>query len=107
MLLLPATITAREARDTQRMLSQALKSEPDSGVVVDAGNLKQFDSAALAVLLECHRLSNAWGRPFTVRNAPPKLAALAKLYGVDVLLMREAAPSMSPAPSTPSGQAAA
>ena len=101
MLLLPATITAREARDTQRMLSQALKSEPDSGVVVDAGNLKQFDSAALAVLLECHRLSNAWGRPFTVRNAPPKLAALAKLYGVDVLLMREAAPS------TPSGQAAA
>ena len=86
MLLLPATITAREARDVQRMLAQALKSEPDSGVVIDAGNLQQFDSAALAVLLECHRLANAWGRPFTVRNPPPKLAALAGLYGVDGLL---------------------
>jgi phospholipid transport system transporter-binding protein len=87
MLLLPATLTVREARDTQRLLSQALKGEPDSGVVVDAGSLQQFDSAALAVLLECHRLADAWGRPFAVRNAPPKLAALARLYGVDVLLM--------------------
>ena len=86
MLLLPATITSREARDVQRLLGQALKSEPDSGVVVDAGNLNQFDSAALAVLLECHRRARAWGRPFAVRNPPPKLAALAKLYGVDVLL---------------------
>ena len=86
MLLLPATVTVREARDVQRMLAQALKSEPDSGVVIDAGNLAQFDSAALAVLLECHRLANAWGRPFAVRNPPPKLAALATLYGVDGLL---------------------
>jgi len=93
MLLLPATVTVREARDTQRMLSQALKAEPDSGVVIDAGNLQQFDSAALAVLLECHRLANAWGRAFAVRNAPPKLVALAKLYGVDGLLMRETSPS--------------
>ena len=93
MLLLPATITVREARDTQRLLTQALKGEPQSGVVVDAGNLAQFDSAALAVLLECHRQANAWGRAFTVRNAPPKLVALAKLYGVDGLLMRGAAAS--------------
>jgi phospholipid transport system transporter-binding protein len=87
MLLLPATVTAREARDTQRLLAQALKGEPDSGVVVDAGNLKVFDSAALAVLLECHRLADAWGRAFSVRNAPPKLAALARLYGVEALLL--------------------
>ena len=93
MLLLPATITAREARDTQRLLGQALQNEPPSGVVIDAGNLQQFDSSALAVLLECQRLSKAFGKSFAVRNAPPKLAALAKLYGVDVLLLREAAPA--------------
>lgn len=91
MLLLPATITSREARDTQRLLAQALQNEPASGVVVDAGNLQQFDSSALAVLLECQRLAQAFGKSFVVRNAPPKLAALAKLYGVDVLLLREAA----------------
>ena len=94
MLLLPATITAREARDTQRLLAQALKNEPESGVVVDASNLQQFDSSALAVLLECQRLAQAFGKAFSVRNAPPKLAALAKLYGVDVLLLREAAAAL-------------
>jgi phospholipid transport system transporter-binding protein len=88
MLLLPASITAREARDTQRLLAQALQREPDSGVVVDASNLQQFDSSALAVLLECQRQAQAFGKVFSVRNAPPKLAALAKLYGVDVLLLR-------------------
>jgi len=87
MLVLPANVTAREANDTRRLISQALKSEGDATVVVDASNLRQFDSSALAVLLECQRAADAWGKPFAVRNAPPKLAALAKLYGVDVLLM--------------------
>jgi phospholipid transport system transporter-binding protein len=88
MLLLPATLTAREARDTLRMLAQALQREPESGVVIDASGLQNIDSAALAVLLECRRLAQAWGKSFTVRQAPPKLAALAKLYGVDALLLR-------------------
>ncbi len=86
MLLLPATITAKEATAAQRLLTQAMKSEPDGPVVIDASNLSQFDSSALAVLLECHRAARAWGKGFTLRNAPPKLTALAKLYGVDVLL---------------------
>jgi phospholipid transport system transporter-binding protein len=68
------------------MLSQALLGEPDSGVVIDASPLQQFDTSALAVLLECQRLAQAWGKGFSVRQAPPKLAALAKLYGVDQLL---------------------
>ena len=89
--MLPETITAREAGDTQRLLSQALKNEPAGDIVVDASNLGQFDSAALAVLLECQRLAAAWGKGFSVRGVPPKLAALAKLYGVDVLLMRDPA----------------
>lgn len=86
MLLLPATITNREARDTLRMLSQALQAEPGTEVVVNAANLQQFDTAALAVLLECQRLAQAWGKQFAVRQVPVKLMALAKLYGVDALL---------------------
>lgn len=89
MLLLPATLTSREARDTMRMLKQVLQSEPGEGpVIVNAAPLQQFDSAALAVLLEVERLAGAWGRAFSVRAAPPKLTALAKLYGVDVLLLK-------------------
>jgi phospholipid transport system transporter-binding protein len=52
MLLLPATLTSREARVTLRMLQQALQSEgSEAPVIVDAGSLQQLDSAALAVLL--------------------------------------------------------
>ena len=87
MLLLPAAVTAREANDTRRLLTQALKDESGAAVVVDASNLTHFDSSALAVLLECHRAADAWGKPFELRHAPPKLAALARLYGVDTLLI--------------------
>ncbi len=92
MLLLPATITAREARDTLRLLEQALEREPEQTVLVDAGNLQRFDSVALAVLLECQRIAQAWGKRFAVRHVPAKLAALSRLYGVDALLGDEAAP---------------
>ncbi len=99
MLLLPATLTAREARDTLRMLEQALQKESsDAAVVVDAGPLQHFDSAAIAVLLEVDRLAQAWGRSFAVRGVPAKLAALAKLYGLDGLLLGPLA--TSPAPSS-------
>jgi phospholipid transport system transporter-binding protein len=98
MLLLPAIVTAKEANDTRRLLAQAIKGEADAAVVVDAANLRQFDSAALAVLLECQRAADAWGKPFALRNAPPKLAALARLYGVDALLM-PAASAGAAAPS--------
>jgi phospholipid transport system transporter-binding protein len=91
VLLLPASVTAREANDTRRLLTQALKTEGGPAVVVDASNLAHFDSSVLAVLLECHRAADAWGKPFELRNAPPKLVALARLYGVDKLLLMKPA----------------
>lgn len=93
MLLLPAVITMRESRDTLRLLSQALQGEKDGEVIVDASPLQQFDTSALAVLLECRRLALAFGRPFSVRHAPAKLSALASLYGVDELLITPPQPA--------------
>ncbi len=62
MLLLPATLTTNEARDTLRMLAQALQREAAmTPVVVNASGLQQFDTSALAVLLEIQRLAVAWG----------------------------------------------
>lgn len=91
MLLLPASLTAEEACDTMGLLRRALESEGEGDVVVDASPLRILDSAALAVLLEVQRLADAWGRAFSVRGAPDKLLALAKLYGVDVLLFKTSA----------------
>ena len=101
MLLLPATLTAREARNTLRMLKQALEKEGgDAVAVVDASPLQRFDSSALAVLLELDRMAQAWGRGFAVRSAPGKLVALARLYGVDALLLE---PGEGPAEAAGAG----
>jgi len=92
MVALPDTVTMEVARDAQRLLAQALQQEMalpggNTGVTVDASALRQFDSAALAVLLECQRLAQAGGKTFEVRNPPRKLSELARLYGVEALLM--------------------
>lgn len=86
MLLLPETLTLREARDTLRLLETALKREAEPRLVIDASQLKRFDSSALAVLLECRRLASAWGKVFELRKLPPQLGDLARLYGIDTLL---------------------
>lgn len=86
MLALPQTLTMSAAGDTLRMLSQALQREPGDALAVDASALRQFDSAALAVLLECRRLAAAWGKTFAVHGAPQKLRDLAQMYGVQELV---------------------
>ncbi len=92
MLLLPATLTHADVRDTLRLfqqtLDQASKSHGGDAVMltVDGSALQHFDSSALAVLLECQRMAKARGRAFAVKSMPPKLMALAGLYGIDGLL---------------------
>jgi phospholipid transport system transporter-binding protein len=86
MLVLPETVTVVEARDVLQMLAQTVRRDGDGALTVDASSLKEFDTAAVAVLLECARLAKAWGKRFEVRGAPAKLVELASLYGVDQLL---------------------
>jgi phospholipid transport system transporter-binding protein len=93
VLLLPASINVNDARDALHMLAQSLKREPAVEAVIDASALQQFDSSALAVLLECQRLAQASGRGFAVRGAPAKLGQLAKLYAMDELLLPPSAPT--------------
>ena len=68
------------------MLGQGLRNHKGSAVVVDASALQNFDSAALAVLLEFRRECLAVGKQFSVQNLSPKLADLATLYGIGELL---------------------
>jgi phospholipid transport system transporter-binding protein len=93
MLVLPGTLTHREAPDAVRMLGQVVQREADQGgpqaavpVAIDASALTHFDSSALAVLLECRRLAAAAGRRIELRHAPRKLEQLARLYGLDDIL---------------------
>lgn len=92
MLLLPETLTLREARDAMRLLKTTLEAEADPLLTVDGSQLQRFDSSALAVLLECRRLAQAWGKRFELQAVPPKLMELARLYGIDELLTTEPQP---------------
>ena len=86
MLVLPAKLTHDQAPACARMLRQGLGAQTASAVVVDASALHQFDSSALAVLLECRREAQAKNRAFSVKGLPVKLRELATLYGVAGLL---------------------
>lgn len=86
MLVLPEVLTLREANTTLRMLEQSMGRDDAATLTVDASALRTFDSAAVAVLLECRRLAQMGRRGFEVHGAPAKLTDLVRLYGVDALL---------------------
>lgn len=85
MLTFPAVLTHAEAADFFRSRGP-LVSGAANELVVDASALKQFDSSALAVLLECRRQALAAGKTFSVQGAPERLFQLAGVYGVDTLM---------------------
>lgn len=85
MLTLPSVLTHAVVPDFVRTLGPAMQSLR-AELVVDASALQQFDSSALALLLECRRQALAAGQGFSVRNAPALLRQLAGLYGVAELI---------------------
>jgi phospholipid transport system transporter-binding protein len=92
---LPATLTMQQAAAASRELDAAAAG--GSGpFTVDASALAAMDTAAIAVLLQARRASEAAGRPFAVSGTPAKLVQLAQLYGVADLLGLDGSGSGSP-----------
>jgi phospholipid transport system transporter-binding protein len=92
VLRLPAQLNIAQARAAL----DALAGEAVSGqgpLVVDASALADFDSAAIATLIELRRRARAKGRGFSVSGAPTAMVELAALYGVADLLAFEPATS--------------
>ena len=90
MVILPAVLTHAVAAGFACGLTQAVLAQT-AGVVADASALQQFDSSALAVLIECRRQALAAGKAFAVQGAPERLRQLASLYGVEGLIPDSAA----------------
>jgi len=100
MLALPETLTLAQANAAVQVVEDALGQGvvDKSALLIDAAPLRNFDTSAIAVLLEARRLAQAAGRTLAVRGAPAAMVELATLYGVDGLLGFE--PSDSAAHST-------
>ncbi|MEI8266993.1 MAG: STAS domain-containing protein [Betaproteobacteria bacterium] len=91
---LPANLTLPSARQTTQALTQALAPLPAGGTFcVDASDLADLDTSALAVLLQARRDAQARGLAWQLQSAPPKLRQLAALYGVEALLWPSADPA--------------
>ena len=85
MVTLPPVLTLASAPGLVQGLKQAVLAEA-AEAVLDASRLTEFDSSALAVLLECRRQALAVGKAFSVRGLPARLRQLAGLYGVAELI---------------------
>ena len=90
---LPAQATLAEAdallSALDSALNSALNSAPTAGggtLRIDASALQHFDTSLVAVLLHIRRAAQAAGGAIEIVGAPPKLADLAQLYGVESLL---------------------
>ncbi len=84
---LPATLTLAQASAAASGLRIALERVAlGAAWEVDASALSEFDTSALAVLLELQRAARARGAELAVAAPPAKLRQLAALYGVDALL---------------------
>lgn len=88
MFALPETLTLSEATAWQAQLCQAIRAQEDTCVTIDAAALRRFDSAALAVLLDCWRTCEECGKQLAVTGISPRLQALASLYGIAGLLCK-------------------
>jgi len=99
-LQLPRSLTHDTASIVTVAAAKLLQSAAGSGpepMTVDASALEQFDSSALAVLLDCRRQALAAGRTFAVAGLPQRLEQLAALYGVRELISTHPSAPAQPA----------
>ncbi|MDC8771592.1 STAS domain-containing protein [Roseateles albus] len=96
MLKLPASVRVDAAPALWAGLQSSLRAEAaqivngaGAELNVDAGELQQFDSVVLTLLLSAARLCKELGVQLRVLNVPAKLQELARVYGVAELLWPE------------------
>ena len=83
---LPSVLTFEQASSVAAWLRAAAQVETSAALVLDASALQQFNTAALAVILEAGRYAQQHGRVMHIQKAPQALRELAQLYGVAELL---------------------
>ncbi len=80
---LPAHVTMQQASAALRGIEAALAQGGE--LVLDASDMTEIDTSAVALLMQAQRLARVRGVRLSVTGVPPKLQALAALYGVESL----------------------
>jgi phospholipid transport system transporter-binding protein len=90
LLILPPDLRHGNAASSLAQLQAQIRNSPDAEVEIQAGQLTDFDSSALAVLLGCRREALRLSKTLKFKQFPTKLRELAVLYGVSELLVESA-----------------
>lgn len=72
--------------DTVPALLQRTPGFPAVAAVVDVSDVREFDTSALALLLEWRRRARANGHDLQIHKLPERLRDLARVAGVEGLL---------------------
>ena len=67
-------------------LQKYLKMHPSFSFQFDLSDVKQCDSAGLALLIDAKRLCERYKKTFKIEGMPKSIDALAAFYGVEALL---------------------
>ena len=90
LLTLPANLRHSNAAACLAQLQSQIRSSTQRDLEIEAGQLSDFDSSALAVLLGCRREAESLSKTLKFKQFPAKLRELALLYGVSELLVESA-----------------
>jgi phospholipid transport system transporter-binding protein len=90
LLSLPPDLRHGNAAACLAKLQAQIRNNPNSDVEIQVGQLTDFDSSALAVLLGCRREAVSLSKTLKFKQFPAKLRELAQLYGVSELLVESA-----------------
>lgn len=86
-LRMPVQITHEQAQSVLKQLSASLANQDNAvDLCIDAADLAQFDSSAIAVLLELKRYAVQHNKNWQLLHAPESLSTLTNLYGMGELL---------------------
>ena len=90
LLTLPANLRHSNAAACLAQLQSQIRNSNQQVLEIQAGQLSDFDSSALAVLLGCRREAESLSKSLKFKQFPAKLRELALLYGVSELLVESA-----------------
>ena len=88
MLTVRGAVTFREAPELREHLLRAIAAHPDRNLVVELGQVSQFDTAAMAVLLEGLKLTNGIEPEVFLVGASESVTKVFKLAGFEDALLR-------------------
>lgn len=90
-IALPQELSATSVLSAKAGLLRSMQALPaGAAIVLDASGVQSFDSAGLALLLDCRRVAQSRQQSLRVQGWTPSLQSLAQVYGVMPLLDPEA-----------------